>query len=247
MALIDAIPSKWRKSLKQQVFHISVCNINEAPFCKIESNEKNVKMIKASEIYWHLLSENQNRPTCITRWNQLLGIEKEEALWKSIFTLPLLSVKDVQIREFQYKIIHRYYPSQNKISKWDTSTSNICKLCKTAVADTMHTFSGCIIVKIFWNRLAQWLNHDANFPVSFTSDSILLGITPYKQSNHVLNHCLLYAKFFIHREKMADNKLSLPKFLHYYKRKLAIERESYILQDKLPVFNKVFGPVYNIL
>ena len=89
MALIDAIPAKWRKTLKLQYFQISICSIREAPFCRIESDDKDIQTLKASDIYWHLLSEKQNKPTCITSWNQLLGIEEEETLWKSIFTLPL--------------------------------------------------------------------------------------------------------------------------------------------------------------
>jgi len=247
MSLIDAIPAQWRKILKQQSFHVNVCNINESPFCNIEKNDKDIQTIKSSQIYWHLLSENKTKPTCITSWGSVLEINEDEKLWSSIFTLPILCVKDVKIREFQYKIIHRYYPSQNKVSKWDATVSNICTLCHSEIADIVHTFYGCNLIKNFWNSITQWLNNNTNLSLPLLCETVLLGIVPFKQSNYAVNHCLLYAKYFIHKEKANDKCPSFLSFLTYYKRKLVIERESYVAQDKLSTFTKSLGVIYDIM
>jgi len=247
MSLIDAIPVAWRKTLQQQSFHVHVCNVNESPFCNIEKNDKDIQIITSSQIYWHLLSENKTKPTCITSWVSILDIDESKKLWSSIFTLPLLCVKDAKMREFQYKIIHRYYPSQNKVSKWDVTTSNICTLCNSEIADTVHTFYGCNLIRKFWNSIMQWLNNNTNLSVSLLCENVLLGVIPFKQSNHAVNHCLLYAKYFIHMEKANDKCPSLFNFLAYYKSKLVIERESYVVQDKVCAFSKSLGVIYDIL
>jgi len=65
--------------------------------------------------------------------------------------------------------------------------------------------------------------------------------------NYAINHCLLYANYFIHTEKANDKCPSFLGFLTYYKRKLVIGRESYAAQDKLSIFTKALGVIYDIM
>ena len=175
IALIDAIPVKWRQNLRQQNCQDNICNINELPYCNLENKDTNLQMVQSSDIYWHILSKNKNRPTCIKSWNNILKVDTNDQKWKEIFMLPLISVKEIRIRELQLKIIHRFYASQNKVSRWDDTVSNICKLCDVGIADIVHTFAECVIISNFWKFLTQWINDCTQGTLSLKTEQILFG------------------------------------------------------------------------
>ena len=204
-------------------------------------------MVQSSDIYWHILSKNKNRPTCITSWNNILKVDTNDQKWKEIFMLPLISVKEIRIRELQLKIIHRFYASQNKVSRWDDTVSNICKLCDVGIADIVHTFAECVIISNFWKFLTQWINDCTHGTLSLKTEQILFGITPFKQTNHMINHCILHAKYFIHLENMLQREPTLKNFKNFYKHKLDIERETYTIQNKIQAFFTCFNQIHNSL
>ena len=98
MSLIDAIPKYWRKILKTQTFNTSICSTQEKPFCKIAPKvEKNVYMLKSSEVYWSILSNNKTQATCIKSWADRIDVKVEDKYWEAVFKMPLLCVNEIRI------------------------------------------------------------------------------------------------------------------------------------------------------
>ena len=86
-------------------------------------------------------------------------MRKDDKYWKSVFTLPHICIRDIKVKEFQHKILHRYYPCQSIVSKWDDETPNICCLCKNDIANLTHTFFYCQYVHTFWKQLENWIKN----------------------------------------------------------------------------------------
>ena len=104
------------------------------------------------------------------------------------------------MREFQTKIVHRFYPSQNIVSKWDDNTSSICNICNKETANVLHTFFTCCHVKHFWEDIQKNIFEKCN-SITVNCENVILGIVPYNIRIHSINHCIMYGKYFIHKER----------------------------------------------
>ena len=160
------------------------------------------------------------------------------------------SPKHVFLQEFQYKIIHRYYPCDSKVAKWDKTVDAICKLCKVETANILHIFYNCKHSKDFWASLNIWLNHNniSNPQQSIIEAKIIiLGIIPSAERSHALNHCLIYGKFFIHTCRKKNTTPTLPHFKLFYKRVLQAEKERLWALNKNWLFRELFQKLYDNL
>lgn len=134
---MDAIPKQWKQLLKKQkIPNTFVCNSNETPHLKLNTQEYDVFKVKSSGIYWH---KTYTEATCIKSWVDRNNVSNDEQFWKAVFNLTNKCVSEHKIKDIQIKIIHRFYPCQSIVSKWDNTISNICKLCNKKPANIIHT------------------------------------------------------------------------------------------------------------
>ena len=126
IALIDAIPQRWKAILKTQVIPCNVVNNQEAPHLKIGMNMKDIRQVKTCEIYLSLLSNIETNPPCIVAWSKRMPRAITENDWKKIFLLPKLTTLETKVLNVQYKILHHCYATDSKISKWNKNKKPIC-------------------------------------------------------------------------------------------------------------------------
>ena len=249
IAIIDAIPLKWRKVLKTSKLNTDCCSIEEMPTCKLnEKIDRNVYMMSSKELYWISISQNLIQPSCINAWNSRLDIEIESKSWDHFFTLPFRCVQDIDVKALQLKIIHRIYASKSLVSKWDKDTKELCCICSADKANILHTFQDCYHVRLFWLGIEDLIR-----PILFTYVArldivnILFGIIPYTFGNHSLNHCLTYCRYFIHLETIHGKRPSVTNFKQYYNKILKLEKEMYLVKNEQIVFSKLFDRILAIL
>ena len=247
MTIIDAIPLGWRKILKTKTIEADCCNINEDPFCQINKVDRNVFRMTSRELYWAMIYNNLLQPSCIQAWNLRLHTQIQNATWEKIFILPFQCTQNINVKMLQLKIIHRFYASQSLISKWDTETNATCCLCKTHIANLLHTFQTCIHVKSFWAEIEKWLK---DIMILYTAELkepiILFGIVPYTIGNHCINHCLMYCKLFIHMEHANERIPRFDLFKSYYRNILQTEKEMYLVRNEKTIFNNLFRKLLNL-
>ena len=247
MSIIDAIPCKWKKLLKSQTLPVDLCNINENPTLCLKNFEKDLSLINSSDIYWKIISTFKDVATCISSWSSQLSLEIDVNEWKQIFTLYNKCTKDIKVRELQLKIIHRFYPCQSLISKWDKTQSEECRYCTNMKADIIHTFYECEICLAFWESLNNWLKNNGLLQLPLKKYEIILGFIPYRITTHAVNHIALYAKYYIHKRKKDDKRIDFIQFLWRYKCLLTIEKEIYCQNNEIISFNTIFGKVFKTL
>ena len=151
---------------------------------------------------------------------------------KEVLITPFKCTKDHNLISLQIKNLHRYYPCQKLVSKWDSDTSSVCKFCKETESDIIHTFVTCSLVKPFWTEIETLLNStNLEKRIQLNTNSILFGLTPYTIQSHSINHCIIHGKYFIHKEIQNDRIPSIENFIKYYKHILNTEREYFIERD----------------
>ena len=240
MGIIDAIPKEWKKQLKTCYIPNFLINNDEDPHIEINQHQINITQVKSRDMYIKLQSFKEQEPTCIQSWNQRLNAQITPDDWAYIFTLPKLTVCDTKVIELQFKILHRFYATNSIISKWDETKNANCRVCKQK-ANILHNFVTCTEVHAFWEQLTQEfikLNIDNTRHIS--NEDILFG--RYIQAKYDLfNHAVMYAKYYIHKQFVADKPLSTRNFIELYRHILIIERERYVAKDKLKEFNQRFA------
>ena len=202
--------------------------------------------IKSCEIYWHIVGKCKTLATCVNAWTERINVTNDQHFWKAVFCLPNNCINDFKVNELRTKIIHRFYPCQSLVSKWDESTSNICNLCNEEVANITHTFFDCIRLNDFWQKVEEWFKKiSPDYNVILNCENVLLGIIPYTFKSHSLNHCVMYCKLFIHRERLNTCEPNFKTFLNFYKHVLDIEKDLYTIRNAKNIFDKSFGTMYN--
>ena len=240
LGIISAIPKPWRKLLKECNFRLDTINNNEDPHIKINDQYKNIKLIKSKEIYLKLLKQKETTPPCIIAWNSRLNLNLSAKEWSYIFTLPKHTVCDTKVLEMQLKILHRFYATNSIISKWDSTKSENCATCNQK-ANILHMFVLCPVVQNFWQSFEVFLEtYSIEHPQSLTSDNIIFGL--FKQVKYdMLNHAIMFAKYFIHIQHIANRHLFINNFINYYKYIILIERQRYAEKREQHVFTSRFG------
>ena len=210
--------------------------------------KKEITTVKSKEIYWSSIQSSLSAPTCIKSWNKEFHLEYEEKKWETIFALPFRCVQDLKIRDIQIKILHRIYPTQSLVSKWDKETSEICVACNEYKADIVHTFFSCKLINTLWNTLSHIFEPIlSKYTNQINREHVIFGILPYTVGNHCINHCILYCKYFCHIERMNDTAPRACNFIKYYKRILELEKSLYVLQNETHMFLTLFNKLSCIL
>ena len=239
MALIDAIPQKWKSIVKTQNIPHSALNNQEVPHMKVGMNMKDIRQVKTCEIYSSLLSSIETNPPCVDAWSKRISTVLTENDWKKIFSLPKLTTLETKVLNVQYKILHRCYATDSKIAKWNKNKNPICPKCKLK-ANIVHNFFFCNEIKTFWCRFEQWYFENFNTEnIHLSLEDVIFG--KYNGcDNECLNHALLYAKFYIHKQYILGKTVAFENYQSFYNFVLECEKQRYIMNNKIDTFNKKF-------
>jgi hypothetical protein len=141
---------------------------------------------------------------------------------------------------WQYKLIHRCYATNSIISKWDNSKSAICDICNKK-ANIVHNFFSCDDVKQFWSAIENWYASIYKTPTLIFSLKDIIFVKCIGAKLDCLNHMLLYAKYFIHRQSVKKKSLKFEHFAYYYQQVLEMEKQRYTIKNQLLIFTKRFS------
>ena len=126
MQLIDAIPKKWKVTIRNHpnnsedlVSEYSLYWQTESELCTIG--------ISCKSVYDKLLKKVQTQPTSIKYWEEKFCSQLDEINWKEIYLLPRSSTIESYTRAFQYKIINNARFLNEKLFKMGLIDSPTCR------------------------------------------------------------------------------------------------------------------------
>ena len=132
--------------------------------------------------------------------------------WREIFILPRLCVVNNLIKDLQYKILHRFLPTNDLLFKMNKVVSRLCPFCFIHVDNLEHSIYECLIVKNFWHTVFNhWenVNHDMWVP---DLQLITFGVFAPTKQRIGLNLLILLGKMFIFESKLNKCTLVLQDF-----------------------------------
>ena len=238
-----AIPNPWRMKIKEEGEYEDKPNVL---MVKINNVEKDIKDLRCKDYYWEYISKYTVKPTALDRWEELYYYI--DFNWQNIFTLPYLVARETKLQSLQFQILNRYFPCKRflyKCNKVDTDRCNHCPY----IDDLEHFFVSCSIVKPFWKDFNKWFANLFETKIYLHSPDILFGIPIINDNDiiYILNFCILFAKSFIHSEKMKEDIPSFHIFRNKLKDRLIAEKFILQSQNKLEVFDQKWGEVLTSL
>ena len=132
--------------------------------------------------------------------------------WGSIYRLPHIITKVNKLKEFQFKIIHRYLPTNKLLKKYGITDSAGCTFCHLQSETLEHMFFECSIVRTFWLHFMEWWKSENGDKIVLRLKDILLGYE-YNQPPISLNQAILKAKSYIFKSKLFWSKPSIEIFV----------------------------------
>ena len=158
-------------------------------------------------IYNKLVSSKCKVIKCKEKWGNILNVDLEETDWNKIFSLTNKITKDSQIRTFQYKLIHRFLPTNSLLRLYQIKDNPNCLNCKDIVEDLVHLFHTCPKTLNLWYDFANSVSPHINIYQHINSQHIILGI--FNENKHLENTLILMIKRYIFITKCKEQKYTL--------------------------------------
>ena len=94
---------------------------------------------------------------CTAKQNLENNIEFREVDWKSLCQAVYRVTNDTYTRQFQYKIIHNYLPTNSLLFNYKLTDSNRCTFCFIHKETIKHLFCECSYSVTFYKEIRQYL------------------------------------------------------------------------------------------
>ena len=230
LALIESIPKRWKTNIKHENTNIPMAlkTINQV----IKANQTN-------KFVYHFLMEKK-APTdnkSEQKWTE--QFRGDNLKWKNIYTNRLSATKETKLQNFQYKFLMRIIPTNKFLLKCNIAMSALCDFCTMEIETINHLFWECLYVQQFWTELSNLLKN-CNIDITFSLRTITFGITQRINNPNiqVKNFIILLAKYFIFKSKCQKLPLSFIHFKSYLEQRLKVEKQIYLMKDKLTQFER---------
>ena len=140
--------------------------------------------------------------------------------WKEMYILPRLCFVNNFIKDIQFKILHRFLPTQSLLYKMKKIASPLCPFCNMVVDDLEHAMYDCLIIKDFWFQVFKLWNTVNQEPYIPDLRLITLGVFVNENPMLSLNSLILMGKAFIFETKLKNCVLQLEYFQAFVKNQM---------------------------
>ena len=171
-------------------------------------NRKNCSRYVYNKVLLKVYSKPQK---IIDKWCNDLEVSENEIF--EAFSYIYKLTKDVKMRTFQYRLLHRYIALNNFLFRIKISETDKCMFCNLEKETLSHLFYYCVEVRNLWLHLKTWLNtKDIYFP-SVNEKLIMLG----KSDVLYIDKIILITKRYIYKTKCSGSTLSVIELKNYIK------------------------------
>ena len=243
---ISAIPKNWLRMLRNT--SMDQYTKNEEINVTLSNITKTISNVKCKDYYWHIVRKKHVRPTAYNKLGETCYYVNFE--WKMINMIPYICARETSLQSLQYQLINRYIPCRYTLSTWYKNEDPTCNLCNDNEIDTLeHYFFHCPSLGKFWRNFKTWWTQVTRVNINLGILDILLGVPNYNNDTLIdaLNFCILFAKYFIHKNKKENQGTSLEEYKQLLKKRLDTEKYILYTKEKNLIFEERWQLIINML
>lgn len=206
-----------------------------------------------SKIYNKLVGESsESSINKLESWREDLqeNISIEE--WVKACTKAQLQTVNTRLRFLQYNWLMRSYMTPVKLNKFYNTIPDVCIKCDKEKGTFFHCLWQCSRIKKFWEEVKQCIEEMLEIKLHLEPKIFLLGIYPAncdirKKHRSFLDIGLLLAKRVIALTWKEMDRPRIGKWLSELSTTLPLEKITYAIKGKQPIFENIWGPFRNFL
>ncbi len=170
---------------------------------KINNNVKSIATTTCKKYILVFINSEKHTPISVKKWSEQYPNfnNAEPHIWKRIFKMSFITVRDTKIQTLQCKIIHNIISCNQWLHNIKIKENNKCAFCKD-IDNLPHVFLKCDKVKQFWSHWFNWWQKISGFEIQLDNNviegCILFGFPHKSDIIMVLNYCILYSKYYIY-------------------------------------------------
>ena len=192
--LKKAFPQCWLDRLSYEFEQ--ECDISN--MIEIETGDKvNVFVMKVKDYYRLLLRKKSKEPNIIYFWNFFLDLDND-FVWQDVFLFKLKQIRNNKVKQFNFKMIHRFIASKENLYKWQIVNNNLCNSCGQ-VDSTFHFMLYCKDVTLFWKIICNLIFNLFQIEITIDPKIIVIGKDIGNKKYSLLNVILNYAQYSIYK------------------------------------------------
>ena len=230
--VIHAIPKTWREVLRSS----RTCRAKEeanrtTPKIKVCDDIVDMHQAKTKD-YYNALMPGKTSARCCMKWAKS-GYDFTEKKWQEIFTLPYKCCKSSKLQSQQYRVLHRYVPTQKFLFIRQISESPKCKFCKDV--DTIeHFLVYCGRVHRLWKQLFRSLRQGTKGSIPVRAETVIFGCPDLPP---VVNYIVLLGKQYILRQKLwGEGFISINLFRQFVQQQYEEDKYTATKNEQLDTF-----------
>lgn len=99
------------------------------------------------DFYDGFISQKYKKPKSESKWENILDLNVDGSWWRKQNILFFKITNDIQLRWFNYRIVHRILATNTFLCKIGTTNTNLCSFCKIYPETLCHLFWECEYVE----------------------------------------------------------------------------------------------------
>lgn len=233
----SAMPCLW----KRKMVDLSPTEVSYKPLLyTVEGDSISVIGKSSKLIYYMLIKFRKPVVTSQTRWNDIFPVDPQERhdYWAGIYKAPYKAARETKLQAFQYRVVHRFLPCNQFLKNIRIRRDDTCSFCPE-VDSIVHFLFTCPIVVTFWREVSSWFAREVDVQLQISPRAFLFGVPDSLPQAKIINFIILFAKFFIYRQKLFhQGSLDLTHFLRELRLRLQIEQYITNSENKRQIFDK---------
>ena len=134
----------------------------------------------------------------------------------------------------------RIIPNNKFLFKCYITNSSLCDFCNMYIESNKHLFWECHNTRSFWTEIQRFFNEKL-ININLDYSIISLGFTDQSSYTILMNGILIYAKYFIFKNKYAKTIPVFDNFIKYLKYHENLERLIALTKDKITQHDNKWG------
>ena len=168
LQLLTAIPKTWKSTLIG-VTPTLVCRPQQ------HSSEWLLRIKINKDLYKHFLVSEKLIDIPQNVQMAWLYLFDTPIPWNTVYTSVIFCTIDPVTRFFQYKILHKFLPTNRLLYIWKCVNSPLCSLCHMEEETYLHLFWDCPHVIEFWEKVKTWFVEKVGETLMINSFNIIFG------------------------------------------------------------------------
>lgn len=188
------------------------------------------------DFYDVFINQKYRKPKSEIKWENILNLNVDNSWWKKQNILFFKITNDIQLRWFNYRIIHRILATNTFLCKIGITNTNLCSFCKIYPETLCHLFWECEFVENIWENALIWFKEQFGIDISLNKVDVLLG--KYYKYYNIFNLIICIIKKHIYRSRSKNCKPSFERVKEEIVYYFHCEKHIYKKNGDMESFNK---------